>query len=828
MKKRHTDNTIHNNKVDFVIRRYGLSVAKLSIFLIIPLLFILVLYVFNIYDSYINIIINCIFTSISILAISIQIKQYLRTIASIEYQNMIFANALNHNTEFCLIIKNNGEIVYADARFYERFIKNQDKKLDLPTILKLGNISNQEIELFNNALKNKSSIHTYFSLNTKNKTSNFTLILDPVVENPEIEVNCTKITNLFFTPIARPQEYFVLKAVKISKEQVYERLIQEHCVGAYLLNSRGVILHSNNSFLKMLELDFIENGATFTNFLVKSYNKEKTTDSNIVNLLTATGVKFKAYISQVAFYDKNNQSYIYGLLTPINSGIHDYHLHPCFMEAPIAILQCNTDGKIIKSNNTLKRLVKHNKEYIYDYVLPSYNKKIKKYLENNIVKDLSLEAQLHNNSYVKIYFNKFIHNNDMLIICYIIDSKDRKNLEIQLEQSQKMQAIGQLAGGIAHDFNNILTAIIGFCDLLLIKHSTTDPSFSDIMQIKQNANRATNLIKQLLAFSRKQTLQPKILDINNIIADLIHMIKRLINESIELKIQYEQNINLIKADLCQLEQVIINLVVNARSAMETGGQLTIKTYNIKADALKVLLKDMFSPDKEQIEDGEYVAIEISDTGHGMEEKVMKKIFDPFFSTKKTTEGIGLGLSTVYGIVKQTDGYIYVTSTIGIGTTFIILLPTVHLLHNTNNTNLESNQDSEYIGAVTQEINNTTKNILLIEDEDPVRIFATKALVKKGFNVIDINCGDKAIDIIKNQNIDIVISDVVMPKISGPEIIDQILKIQPNIKVIFISGYAEEVFNKHSNIDASKINFLSKPFTLKQLTEKVSEILGSFT
>ncbi|QGR02407.1 response regulator [Ehrlichia ruminantium] len=822
MKKRHTDNTIHN-KVDFVVRRYGLSVAKLSIFLIIPLLFILSLYIFNIYDSYINIIINCIFTSISILAISIQLKQYLRIIASIEYQNMIFANALNHNTEFCLIIKNDGSIVYADARFYDRFIKNQNKTLDLLSILRLGNISDQEIESFTNALKNKSSIHTYFSLNTKNKTSNFTLILDPIVENPEIEINCTKITNLFFTPIARPQEYFVLKAVKISKEQVYERLIQKHCVGAYLLNSRGVILHGNNSFLKMLELDFIENGATFANFLTKSDNKDKIVDSNIVNLSTATGVKFKAYISQVAFYDKNNQSYIYGFLTPINPGIHDYHLHPCFMEAPIAILQCNTDGKIIKSNNTFKSLVKYNKDYIYDYVLPSYNKKIKKYLQNNIVKDLSLEAQLHNSSYVKIYFNKFIHNNDMLIICYIIDSKDRKNLEIQLEQSQKMQAIGQLAGGIAHDFNNILTAIIGFCDLLLIKHSSADPSFSDIMQIKQNANRATNLIKQLLAFSRKQTLQPKILDINNIIADLIHMIKRLINESIELKIQYEQNINLIKADLCQLEQVIINLVVNARSSMETGGQLTIKTYNIKTDALKVLLKDMFSPDKEQIEDGEYVAIEISDTGHGMEEKVMKKIFDPFFSTKKTTDGIGLGLSTVYGIVKQTDGYIYVTSTINIGTTFIILIPTVHLLHNNNYINPESSQEED-LGTVTSEINNTTKNILLIEDEDPVRIFATKALIKKGFNVIDINCGDKALEIIKSQHIDIVISDVVMPKISGPEIIDQILKIQPNIKVIFISGYAEEVFNKHSNIDASKINFLSKPFTLKQLTDKVSQIL----
>ena len=826
MKKRHTDNT-QDNKVDFVIRRYGLSVYKMSIFLIAPLLCISGLYIFNIYDSYINVIINCIFTSISILAISIQLKQYLHIIASVEYQNMIFANALNHNTEFCLIIKNDGKIIYADARFYNRFIKNQEKKLNLSDILKLGNISDEEIEAFQNALKNKLSINTHFSLNTKNKISNFTLILDPVIENPELEIDCIKSANLFFAPLARPQQYFVLKAVKITKEQVYERLIQKHCVGAYLLNHRGVILSTNDTFLKMFELNFIENGATFANFVVKEYNKEKITDDNVVTLSTATGIKFKAHISQDIFYDKNNNSYIYGLLTPVNSDITNYQLHPCFMEAPIAILQCSTDGKILKYNNTLKRLMKHNKDYIFDYILPSYNKKIKKYFQNNIVKNMSLEAQLYNNLYVKIYFNKFIHNNNMFIVCYITDSEDRKNLEIQLEQSQKMQAVGQLAGGIAHDFNNILTAIIGFCDLLLIKHSATDASFSDIMQIKQNANRATNLIKQLLAFSRKQTLQPKILDINNIIADLLHMIKRLINESIELKIQYEQNINLVKADLCQLEQVIINLVVNARAAMETGGQLSIKTYNTKADTLKLVLKNMFSPDKEQIEDGEYVAIEISDTGHGMEDKIMKKIFDPFFSTKETASGIGLGLSTVYGIVKQTDGYIYVKSTVNVGTTFIILIPTVYL---SNNSNIElpyNNYQEEIVSNALPQINNST-TILLIEDEDPVRIFASKALTKKGFKVIDINCGDQALEIINNHEINIVISDVVMPKINGPEIVEEILKIKPNIKIIFISGYAEEVFNKHSNINPSKINFLSKPFTLKQLTEKVLEVSENST
>ncbi|KJV68730.1 hybrid sensor histidine kinase/response regulator [Candidatus Neoehrlichia procyonis] len=818
MNKRYIDNI--QNKVDFVTRDYGISITKIIILLVFPLLVLSSLHLLDIDNKFLNIFINFTVSGIAIVIIFKKLSCYLNVIASIEYQNMIFANALNHNTEFCLIIKDDGTIIYSDARFNTRFKNYSHKdKLNIFSILKLGNISDQEIKNFQNALTSKSSLQTYFSINKQNNILNFSLILDPITNNPQINTSST--FSLSLNPLSRTQEYFVVKAIKITKEQVYERLIQRHCIGSYVLNSSGIILSTNEAFLQMFELDYLKKGTLFNDLLAKNH-LENNNNTNKVFLSTSTGIIFKAHITQSVFYDKNNHSYIYGLITPQKYDFISYQLHPCFADAPIAIVQCDVNGKIIKYNKFFQVLTHNeNQDYIFSYIEDSYNKKIKKYLENTAINNMSIEAQLCNKAYVKIYFNKFIHNNDIFIICYITDSAERKNLEIQLEQSQKMQAVGQLAGGIAHDFNNILTAIIGFCDLLLIKHPSTDQSFTDIMQIKQNANRAANLIKQLLAFSRKQTLQPKILDVNNIIADLSHMIKRLINENINLQIQYDNNIGFVKADLCQLEQVIINLAVNARAAMESGGTLTIQTLNLKIDS-SIMFKDMFSPDKDHAEHGEYVAIKITDTGCGINKQIMKKIFDPFFSTRDPAHSTGLGLSTVYGIIKQTGGYIYVTSKINAGTQFLILLPKIHV------TNYNFTQEHiQLYSNDTFKVNPKIQfpvNILLIEDEDPVRTLTSKALIKKGFNVIDINSGKKALDIIKNNTINVVISDVVMPEISGPEIILDILKIQQNIKVIFMSGYAEEVFNKHKNIDFSKVKFLSKPFTIKQLVDTVQEVL----
>ncbi|GFR13284.1 sensor kinase CckA [Trichonephila clavata] len=291
-----------------------------------------------------------------------------------------------------------------------------------------------------------------------------------------------------------------------------------------------------------------------------------------------------------------------------------------------------------------------------------------------------------------------------------------------------MQAIGQLAGGIAHDFNNILTGIIGFCDLLLLQHSAGDPSFGDIIQIQQNAKRGSNLVRQLLAFSRRQTLQPKIIDVNRTIANLYEMIKRLIGENIKFNIYYGRDLGAVRADQGQLEQVILNLAVNASAAMEKGGELTIRTFNQKIDSLNSTSQDMFSPDKETIEHGNYVVIEVIDTGCGMTSDTIGKVFDPFFSTKDITSGTGLGLSTVYGIIKQTEGYIYVASKVNHGTKFSIFLPMVYI----SDENLREEDSEEIERPVVSEIKGNGI-ILLIEDEDSVREFIAKALKRKGFD-----------------------------------------------------------------------------------------------
>ncbi|ACZ49348.1 putative histidine kinase sensor protein [Anaplasma centrale str. Israel] len=824
MKKRYTDNE-QNNKVDFVARDYGISKIKAAAVLILPLLCVFSIYLFGIENGYVSMVFNCLFTSTTVLVILQKLSRYPKIIATIEYQNMIFANALNHDTEFCLILKSNGDVVYSDARFNARFKNLGRRPFNLFSILKLGNLSDDEIARFLDALKNKSPVRTYFSVSKKNSVSNFSLILDPIADNPQVDATQEVTFRLFLNPLSRPQDYFVLKAMKITKEEVHERLLHRHKVGSYLLNQDGVIISANENFLRIFELESIKRHTLFSDFLSK--NQSDAAGDEVI-FTTATGTMFKAHVTQEVFYDKSNNSYTCGLLTPKKFSLEDYQLNPCFVHAPIAMAQCGLDGRVIKYNKAFEALTDgQDHEHIFEYIMPVYSKKIKKYLQGSAINNMSIEGQLRNKTYVKIYMNKLVHNNEISVVCYITDSADRKSLETQLEQSQKLQAIGQLAGGIAHDFNNILTAIIGFCDLLLIQHPVTDPSFRDIMQIKQNANRATNLIKQLMAFSRKQTLQPKILDINNIVADLSQMIKRLISEDIELRVYYDKNIGLIKVDLCQLEQVIVNLVVNAKSAMNSGGALTLRTYNLQVDA-STIPKGMFVPDKDQVEYGEYVVLEVIDTGHGMDKQILKKIFDPFFSTKSESYGTGLGLSTVYGIVKQTGGYVYVHSKVGEGTKFMILLPRVYLAEGQRvEERLLSGESPEADHSMLgdgKEYSNAA-SVLLIEDEDPVRAFTSKALSKRGFRVIDTNSGKEAIEAAKTTHIDIVISDVVMPGASGPETVAEILKIQPNARVMFVSGYAEEIFHQHKNINLDEMFFLSKPFTLKQLLQKVDEALA---
>ncbi len=395
-------------------------------------------------------------------------------------------------------------------------------------------------------------------------------------------------------------------------------------------------------------------------------------------------------------------------------------------------------------------------------------------------------------------------------IAHFIDSTEQKNLELQFSQSQKMQAVGQLAGGIAHDFNNLLTAMIGFSDLLLLRHRPGDQSFADIMQIKQNAARAANLVRQLLAFSRQQSLQPRLLNVTDILAELSHLLRRLIGENIDLDMNHGRDLGNVKADLGQLEQVIINLAVNGRDAMPGGGKLSIRTSNVTVEREKKVRGEVMPP-------GDYVLIEVSDTGTGITPENMDRIFDPFFSTKEVGAGTGLGLSTVYGIVKQSGGFVFVDSAPSQGSTFSIYLPH-HAGTEVAATAAESEARRDLTGNGT---------ILLVEDEEAVRAFSARVLRNKGYDVLEAASGDTALEVFRDraEAIDLIVTDVVMPRMDGPTLVRHLREQRQDLKVIFISGYTEDAFRQRLG-EETGIHFLAKPFTLKQLAAKVKDVLGA--
>jgi two-component system cell cycle sensor histidine kinase/response regulator CckA len=403
-------------------------------------------------------------------------------------------------------------------------------------------------------------------------------------------------------------------------------------------------------------------------------------------------------------------------------------------------------------------------------------------------------------------------------IVYMLETTERRTLENQINQSQKMDMVGQLAGGIAHDFNNVLSAIMMANDFLLNAHKPTDPSFQDIMQIKQNATRAAALVRQLLAFSRKQTLRPQVLDIGDVLSDLDVMLKRLLGEKVKPEVVYGRDLWPIKADLSQLEQVIVNLAVNARDAMPDGGKLTVRTANVSAqEAEKLSYKGMPAAD--------YVRIDVTDTGTGIPADIVDKIFEPFFSTKEVGKGTGLGLSTVYGIVKQTGGFVYVDSEAGQGTSFRIFLPRHHaeqeLPDAANGAIKEQPAEPKRAADLTGQ-----GTILLVEDEEGLRSLNARGLRSRGYSVIEASNGVEAMEALEQKNgaVDLVVSDVVMPEMDGPTLLKAMRGRNPDLKIIFVSGYAEDAFEK-SLPENQQFAFLAKPFALSALVEKVKQTMA---
>ncbi len=396
------------------------------------------------------------------------------------------------------------------------------------------------------------------------------------------------------------------------------------------------------------------------------------------------------------------------------------------------------------------------------------------------------------------------------LVLYLKDNSEQEKLERQVAQATKMQAVGQLAGGVAHDFNNILTAVIGYCDLILLRHSPGDSDFDDINQIKQNANRAANLVRQLLAFSRQQTLRLQVLQISDVVADLSHMLKRLLGERVRLSVKHGRNLGAVRADPGQLEQVIVNLAVNARDAMPMGGELTISTYAVSMAEARRMGSDILPP-------ADYTVLRIQDSGTGIPPEVLPKVFEPFFTTKEIGKGTGLGLSTVYGIVKQSGGFVFVDSEPGRGTAFTIYLPVDRSEPAPEAVPVRPERPaSESWGA---------GSILLVEDETMVRAVAERALSRRGYQVLTAGNGEEALEILQTgPAIDLLVTDVVMPTMDGPTLVGHARAMFPELPIVFMSGYAEEQLRR--SIDVPDVAFLPKPFSVQQLADAVGDALAA--
>jgi len=681
-----------------------------------------------------------------------------------------------------------------------------------------------------------------------------------------------RISVVPFTPKNSAQRYALwqanditanreMEATRHREEELLADFLDNLPAGFFSADSRGVIRYANSVFNDWLGVtaDEIRSGnIRFSDFVVAGSADAAVLTSvaginGDVTLRGPGGSLFKACLLQSEHVDSGGDmdysrsvllreltwrgeagfSAAIGNAMGMQTGTATPRLRWLFEEAPVGIVLLDLHGDVTDANRAfLKLLGVHNEAVIGR----PFSEQISKEDRGDVAAQLSKvvmgimpashlevrmpamgERELVASLYASRLEDDFGEVSGLAL--HFIDTTEHKNLEVQFAQSQKMQAIGQLAGGVAHDFNNLLTAMIGFSDLLLTRHGPEDPSFSDIMQIKQNANRATNLVRQLLAFSRQQTLEPVVLEVSGVISDLSHLLGRLIGENIELTIDHQRDLWLLRVDRGQFDQVVINLAVNARDAMPGGGTLSIRSANISINQPVQRSHDVMAA-------GDYVLIEVGDTGTGIAKEDLSRIFEPFFSTKEVGEGTGLGLSTVYGIIHQTNGYIFVDSAPGEGTTFSIYLPRHEgapgeMVATVDGPPRLKETAAKSTGDLTGE-----GTVLLVEDEDAVRMFGARALRNKGYKVLEARDGEQALDVINSSDdhIDLIISDVVMPGMNGHTLVNLVRHELPHLKIILMSGYSEDVFADQVEGDTG-IEFLAKPFSLKDLASKVKDVLA---
>ncbi len=568
---------------------------------------------------------------------------------------------------------------------------------------------------------------------------------------------------------------------------------------------------------------------------------------------------FQAHI--VLLETQNEQCDMFVLRLENQNGLSDFRFSPMFDCLPVALMCLSAEGKILHANRMALKILPQITEGISNLptLFEGLGRPIQDWLgdaarglglgKSEVVRVVASAPE----KYLQVTLGNCVRpDEEAKLLAVFSDVTEHKTLEGQVIQSQKMQAIGQLAGGVAHDFNNLLTAISGHCDLLLLRHSHDDPDYADLIQINQNASRAAALVGQLLAFSRKQTLQPELIDLRDTLADLTHLLNRLVGEKIQLVLSNDPGLLPIRVDKRQLEQVLMNLIVNARDAMNNVGTIKIETK------CPYFVQDQ-QHDRVTVPAGQYVEIKVIDTGCGIPPDMIDRIFEPFVTTKRQGEGTGLGLSMAYGIIKQSGGFIFAKSTLGEGSTFSLYFPAYDVeLADWTITSFPSVPDKAALPAeispdsfaehvICAKTNvpvpavpvlshsvampapaaseQTSPVVLLVEDEASVRAFGARALRMRGYSVIEAECGENALEILQDKtlNIDLFVTDVMMPGMDGPTWVKEALKQRPDIKTVFVSGYAESTFPHDKNGIPNSI-FLPKPFSLAQLTQTVQQQL----
>lgn len=502
-----------------------------------------------------------------------------------------------------------------------------------------------------------------------------------------------------------------------------------------------------------------------------------------------------------------------------------------FQSAPFGIATVAGDGRIANANSAFARIVSETGNSISGLATDvlgrtagadaraEFDAAVRDALAGRASPPVELSIGEDKKATVRVYVSPLNTREGAreAAVLYVIDATEEKVLEAKFAQSSKMEAVGNLAGGIAHDFNNVLTAIIGFSDLLLQTHRPTDAAYKDISNIRSSAVRAAGLVAKLLAFSRRQTFQSEPLHMGEVLSDMSNLLRRTVGETIDLKTPPARDLWYVKADKTQIDQVLINLTVNAKDAMPEGGSVTIRTRNITERDSQ---RESEKPGQDSMLESEYVLIEVQDTGSGMSADVRAKIFEPFFTTKAVGKGTGLGLATVYGIVKQSGGYIFVDSEEGVGTTFRIYLPRYVPEHEDELLPQKASKKE------TPKDLTGSGRVLLVEDEDFVRSFAVRALTRLGYEVLEASTGVEALEVMEanDYRVDIVVSDVVMPEMDGPSLLKELRLKNPTLKIIFVSGYPNEAFETSLDKD-EEFAFLAKPFSMPQLAAKVKEELG---